>query len=154
MSKIEIIEATEKHVSTIVYLVRSLLIELDPSAEEELDILSLEDITRRLIHQNKLWALLAYTGEEFIGVLTLHECASIYAGGIFGEISELYVVPQYRSKSIGDQLISSSFKKAKALGWKRLEVGIPPISNSPRTLKFYENMEFKCTGTRMKYVFS
>ena len=40
------------------------------------------------------WALLAKTSAgEAVGVITLNECAAIYAGGRFGEIPELYVEP-------------------------------------------------------------
>lgn len=114
MQQIKIIEASQNDVENVAELVKSLLLELEPSAAEEL------------------------------------ECAAIYAGGVFGEISELYVRPEYRSSEIGGLLLSSALEKARELKWKRLEVGSPPPNENPRTIKFYEKKGFKCTGSRLR----
>ncbi len=50
-----------------------------------------------------------------IGVITLHECAAIYAGGIFGEISELYVKPEFSSLKVGELLLASAIEYGKDL---------------------------------------
>lgn len=56
-----------------------------------------------------VWALLAIAVDGTpVGVLTLNECAAIYAGGKFGEISELYVSPNYRSLGIGVRLVDEA----------------------------------------------
>ncbi len=74
-------------------------------------------------------------------------------GGVFGEISELYVEPEFRALNIGELLLNSAIEKGKSLHWRRIEVGSPPPSESPRTIRFYENKGFICTGLRLKRQF-
>jgi predicted S18 family serine protease len=93
LNNIEVIEALEHNSNDVSELVKSLLLELSPSAKEEIEGSSLENLTKDLLNSSKIWAFLAKKNETFIGVITLHECAAIYAGGVFGEISELYVKP-------------------------------------------------------------
>ena len=63
--------------------------------------------------KSKFW-LLGASRDQFsldprdVGVVTLNECAAIYSGGRFGEISELYVVPDYRSKGVGAMLMEAA----------------------------------------------
>jgi len=71
-------------------------------------------------------------------------------GGILGEISELYVHPDFRSLKVGKLLLDSAVEKGNELNWRRLEVGTPPLNESPRTIKFYEDQGFTCTGSRMR----
>ena len=150
MKNIKVIEATDNDFYDVSELVTNLLVELEPSAEAEIESMDLDRIARTLLTSSKIWAFLAKYDEKTIGVITLHECAAIYAGGVFGEISELYVKPEYRSLKIGDLLLNSAIDKGRELGWKRLEVGSPPPSESPRTFKFYEDKGFKCTGSRLR----
>ena len=150
LNNIEVIEALEHNSKDVSELVKSLLLELAPAAKEEVEGSSLDNLTKDLLNSSKIWAFLAKKNETFIGVITLHECAAIYAGGVFGEISELYVKPEFRSSNIGDLLLSCAIEKGKTLKWKRLEVGSPPSSESPRTIRFYENKGFKCTGSRLR----
>jgi GNAT superfamily N-acetyltransferase len=149
MHNITVIEASN-HFEDIAGLVKDLLIELEPSAKEEIEGKELESITKTLLETSKIWAFLARSNNKNIGVITLHECASIYAGGVFGEISEFYVKPEFRSSNIGQRLLSSAIEKGRERDWKRLEVGSPPVNESPRTLKFYENNGFECTGPRLR----
>lgn len=134
----------------VAQLVKALLIELEPAEESKLDNAGLEHIAKELINSSKIWAFIAKHQNESIGVITLHECAAIYAGGIFGEISELYVKPEFRSLSVGELLLKAALEKGKSLGWKRLEVGSPPPADSPRTIQFYEREGFACTGSRLR----
>lgn len=150
MQNIKVIEASENDFEDVSELVSDLLVELEPSAADKIESMRLEQVTRTLLNSSKIWAFLAKLDGTAIGVITLHECAAIYAGGTFGEISELYVKPEYRSLKIGDLLLSSATQKGRALGWKRLEVGSPPPNESPRTIKFYESKGFKCTGSRLR----
>ncbi len=106
------------------------------------------------MESHKIEVFLAYEADSAIGVVTLHECAAIYAGGIFGEISELYVMSQYRSMKVGEMLINEAIQYAKSKNWQRIEVGTPPPNDSPRTLQFYQQAGFKATGTRMRYLVS
>jgi ribosomal protein S18 acetylase RimI-like enzyme len=83
---------------------------------------------------------------------TLHECAAIYAGGVFGEISELYVKPECRSLKVGELLLTTVIEFGKTREWKRLEVGSPSSDDSPRTFNFYEKQGFQCTGARLRFL--
>src|SRR5215475_2899520 len=81
------------------------------------------ETSRKLLAGPGVWAFLAETSEgEPAGVLTLNACAAIYAGGHFGEISELYVRPEYRSTSVGKKLIEAAVEFGKRQAWTRLEV--------------------------------
>ena len=146
---IEIIEATPKHADSVADLVLALLVELEPHARETLSQQGLPATTRTLLSDGQIIALLAFDKHTPIGVLTLHACAAIYAGGVFGEISELYVAPAYRSQALGQQLIDAAMAKARVLGWKRLEVGSPPADAWPRSVRFYESNGFRASGTRL-----
>jgi GNAT superfamily N-acetyltransferase len=84
------------------------------------------------------------------GVLTLNACAAIYAGGRFGEITELYVRPAFRSQKIGTQLIQAAIEFGKAQGWTRLEVCAPPVPPWERSVSFYQRNGFLLLGPRLK----
>lgn len=150
MSSIHIIEAAENDAKIVAVLIAELLTELEPEAEKDIKQMGLAQIAASLLAQEKIWVLLAKQDEQCIGVVTLHECAAIYAGGVFGEISELYVKPKYRSAKVGEQLILAAKQKAKARHWKRLEVGTPPAEGHARTVRFYEAQGFMATGIRMR----
>jgi len=152
MQNIHVCEVIESQFKDVSDLVKELLIELEPGGAEKLENMKLDEVTKKLLSSSKIFAFLAKHNDENIGVITLHECAAIYAGGIFGEISELYVRPEYRSSKIGELLLESAFEKGRMLGWKRLEVGSPPVNKSPRTIQFYEGKGFKITGSRLRYL--
>jgi GNAT superfamily N-acetyltransferase len=148
--KIEIVEASKDDVLEVTGLVAALLMELEPESRDEVVSMPLMAIASNLFEARKIYAFLAIDEGAPIGVITLHECAAIYAGGLFGEISEMYVKPEYRSGAIGKLLIQASIKKAQELNWQRIEVGTPPPETSKKTVRFYENNNFKATGTRLK----
>ncbi len=150
MIHIEITEAGTNEFRDVSVQVTKLLLELEPEASKEIEEMDLPSITLKLLESSKIYAFLAKHNDITVGVITLHECAAIYAGGVFGEISELYVNPGYRSSNVGKLLVDSAIKKAKEFGWSRLEVGTPPSEKWPRTLRFYERYGFKGTGTRMR----
>ncbi|WP_084456957.1 GNAT family N-acetyltransferase [Desulfogranum mediterraneum] len=146
----EIVEARLDDMSEVAALVRALLLELEPALSEEILAMSCEQVARRLFAEGKLHAFLAREGGRAVGVITLNECAAIYAGGVFGEISELYVLPGHRSRSIGRRLLDAAADKASSLEWKRLEVGTPAPAAWPETVRFYEANSFKHTGARLR----
>lgn len=94
-------------------------------------------------------AFLAFEDNECIGVMTLNECAAIYNGGPFGQISELYVSPDARSKGIGSQLLNAAVKHARERGWPKLEVGAPSVPTWQRTVDFYKANGFFEIGPRL-----
>jgi len=152
MRNIEIVKVSSGDFQDVAELIKSSLIELEPSAIEEIENTNLNVIAKDLLTNSKIWAFLAKKDTVNMGVVTLHECAAIYAGGVFGEISELYVKPEFRSLQVGELLLSSAIEYGKSRGWKRLEVGSPPTNESPRTFKFYEKQGFQCTGSRLRFL--
>jgi GNAT superfamily N-acetyltransferase len=83
-------------------------------------------------------------------VLTLNACAAIYAGGRFGEITELYVRPELRSEGIGTRLIHAARVFGTAQGWTRLEVCTPTVPQWDRSVMFYQQNGFLLLGPRLK----
>ena len=150
MTGVEIIEASPNESGIVSELVFALLRELEPGAEGEISEMDLPSITGELLSRGKIIAFIARSGEENIGVITLHECAAIYAGGLFGEISELYVAPAHRSRDVGGRLVKAALLRGRELGWKRLEVGTPPPGEWPKTTNFYLRNHFKATGARLR----
>ncbi len=96
------------------------------------------------------WALLAYLDPEVpVGILTLNECTAIYAFGHFGEISELYVEPEYRSAGVGAALVNEAIQFGRERGWPLLEVGAPDVPKWQRTVDFYLRCGFSMVGPRL-----
>ncbi len=131
-------------------LVTALLAELEPGAEAELAAMSLPQQAQTLLADQLIFAFIARMADVPVGVITLHRCAALYAGGVFGEVSELYVMPEYRSLKIGEQLLDQATEFAAEQGWQRLEVGAPPQAEFPRAQRFYESNGFVCTGQRLR----
>jgi GNAT superfamily N-acetyltransferase len=97
-----------------------------------------------------VWSFLATTRDDRdVGVIMLNECAAIYSGGPFGEISELYVVPEFRSKGVGAQLIEAAVTLGRERGWPDIEVGAPSVPAWQRTVDFYLGCGFEEVGPRL-----
>jgi GNAT superfamily N-acetyltransferase len=94
----------------------------------------------------------AYNQNEIVGFGALCESHSLYAEGAFGIIQEFYVMPEYRSKEIGKELIREIIKFAEAKKWNRLELCTPPVPEFNGTVDFYQTNGFEITGGhKMKY---
>jgi len=93
---------------------------------------------------------IAIYNKEIIGFICFIESYSIYAGGKFGILNELYVKPQFRSQGIGEKLMSYANQVKEIKGWSRLEVSTPEESKWKRTLNFYLKEGFIQTGVKMK----
>ncbi|MCZ8521783.1 MULTISPECIES: GNAT family N-acetyltransferase [Paenibacillus] len=96
----------------------------------------------------RVWLALQEASGEPAGFLSLHGSASLYAGGRFGIIQELYVRPADRSHGLGRRLLEAAAAYAAESGWKRLEVCTPPLPAFERSLAFYEREGFVVTGGR------
>ena len=98
-----------------------------------------------------VWSFLATTRDDRdVGVVTLNECAAIYAGGRFGEISELYVVPDSRSKNVGALLTEAAAAFGRKREWPFIEVGAPSVPVWQRTVDFYLKCGFEEIGPRLQ----
>ena len=58
----------------------------------------------------------------------------MYAGGHFGEITELFVRPALRRQRVGKQLLDAAIEFGKKQDWTRLEVCAPPVFGTVRVL--------------------
>ena len=94
-------------------------------------------------------AYLMLQDQDIVGFISLNECCSTYAGGAFGEITEFYVRPQFRSRQYGEQLLSHAKAIAHSKNWRELEVGAPAFPRWSRTIAFYKNNGFKEIGPRL-----
>ena len=145
-------EATIADVNLVTKLAHLLLAEITPLKKTPPTEEEIYEVAKDLIGVNaSVWAFIATCdGDEAIGLLTLNECAAIYAGGRFGEISEFYVTPGGRSKGIGAKLLDAAREFGILRNWKRLEVGAPDVPRWERTVKFYLNNGFEEVGTRLR----
>jgi GNAT superfamily N-acetyltransferase len=65
-------------------------------------------------------------------------------------LSELYVVPQFRSEGAGQELIREAVRFGHERNWGRLEVGAPDVPRWNRTVSFYRKNGFTEVGPRLK----
>jgi len=142
-------QASSSHAERVGGLVYELLSELYPdlgySGEKCIET------ARTLLAENEgVWSFLATTHDHRdVGVIMLNECAAIYSGGQFGEISELYVVREFRSQGVGEQLIEAAVTLGKERGWPDIEVGAPSVPAWQRTVDFYRRCGFDEVGPRL-----
>jgi len=96
-------------------------------------------------------AYLAFDGRgRAIGVATLSESWAAYAGGRYGILNEMYVVPEHRSRQVGARLIAAVRAHGRKRGWRRLDVTAPESPRWDRSRRFYESLGFVFTGPKLK----
>ncbi len=141
--------ADESHKHEVATLLAALFEEVGHSPDYDAIAAIFDDIDADDRHST----LLAMNEEEeVVGVVTLVETLSLYAGGRIGVLNELYVVPEYRSEGVGKILLDASKELGEERGWVRLEVTTPGEEYA-RTLRFYEREGFMLIGPRYKYMF-
>ncbi len=132
-------------------LVFSLLNELFAEQSHLFPIEKLKKAAAKLlVPESGVWSFLAMIGDDVVGMINLNECSAIYAGGKFGEITELYVKPEFRSQEIGEKLISWAKDFARERAWEVLEVGAPDVPRCQRTVNFYLKNGFSEVGPRLE----
>lgn len=89
--------------------------------------------------------------DALVGLLTLSESFAIYAGGPYGVIDEMYVLPAWRSRGIGRLLVGEAKAIGRQRGWQRLDVTAPESERWSATRRFYEREGFAFTGPKLKY---
>jgi len=120
------------------------------SGGEAPDLAKVRTTTQLVLQLESVTGLLALVDETPVGLLMLNECAAIYAGGRFGEISELYVEPEFRSDGVAAKLIEDAVRLGQGRNWNRLEVGAPDQPVWKRTFDFYLRNGFAEVGPRLR----
>ncbi|HMG15628.1 MAG TPA: GNAT family N-acetyltransferase [Saprospiraceae bacterium] len=148
---LKIIEATPQDSNIIIELIKALYIELGEESES-VGFLNAA-IVYELLNNGKteIYLVLDET-ENIIGIQTLTECQSLYAGGTYGIIDELYVLPDFREHGIGSLMLSFIKEIGKERKWNRIELTGPTEERWKRTIDFYERSGFVFTGPKMKYL--
>jgi GNAT superfamily N-acetyltransferase len=143
--------ATARDRDLVLGLVERLLRELEDSPGE-FDGVDRAGVLRGMVRAGDRFAsFLARTPEgEAAGVVTVVESFAIYAGGDYGVIDELYVVPEFRSRGVGRLLIEAVKMRGRERGWLRVDVTAPPEKRWARTVKFYESQGFVFTGPKLR----
>ena len=111
---------------------------------------ALQPAAEELLASGSVTGFAAYGLERPVGLLMLNQCAAVYAGGRFGEITELFVEPGWRSRGVAAALVSAAAEHGRQQGWKRLEVGAPGQPAWNRTLAFYQRCGFDEVGPRLR----
>ncbi|MHC4476198.1 MAG: GNAT family N-acetyltransferase [Planctomycetota bacterium] len=143
--------ATESDAKVTVNLVKALLDELN-GTPIEWDTDKAVDLCKEMIGLEDYIVFHSVNDEgEIVGVITIAESESLYAGGKIGIIQELYVVPSMRSQQLGRSLIQKAVEYAHNRKWHRLEVGAPAYPQWSRTKSFYVREGFTEIGPRLKY---
>ncbi len=104
----------------------------------DVDIPLAEKLCKKFMEQGIYTVVAAFNNDRIVGFGALCESHSLYAEGTFGSIQEFYVLPEFRSKSIGKELLESLVSYAKSRQWVRLELCTPPIPEFDRTVSFYK----------------
>ena len=148
MIKISVQAAQDKDVAIVSSFVHALLDELSGGKPPAIE--GVTEVAEVILAGSSVITAIAYADDDPVGVMTLNECAAIYAGGKFGEISELYVRPDMRSQGVAQQLLDHAQQEPRARGWKRIEVGAPSQPDWHRTLNFYLRNGFDEVGPRLR----
>lgn len=139
--------ADESHTDAVAHMLAALFEEVGHTPDAE-QIASIFHHIESSDHHSTLLAL--DDDDDPVGVLTIVETLSLYAGGYIGVINELYVMPDYRSEGVGKMLLDAAKNLAEERGWERLEVTTPG-NEYDKTLRFYEREGFMAIGPRYKY---
>ena len=153
MDDIKIVPVSKDCYRDLSVMVGELLFEIMNTINQRVfdyDAQETEERAKELIESGKYWVFIArIEGEdEPVGFISLYESYALYAQGAYGTIPELYVKSGWRSKHIGNELLSKAIDFSVKKGWHRLEVTTPPLPEFDRTLNFYEKNGFVISGGR------
>ncbi|MFM0045628.1 GNAT family N-acetyltransferase [Paraburkholderia sediminicola] len=145
---IELRRSTPDDVAAVGRLVECLFAELnDGQAGPAYQTSSVE---RVLQDTERSFGYLAFDDQDPVGILLMTDGVAIFAGGAFGQITELYVTPEFRSKGIAAMLMHQAADFGRSRGWRRLDVGAPHQPRWHRTLGFYLSEGFVEVGPRLR----
>ena len=132
-----------------IQLLKELYLELGEE-EESIKFLDKNFITGIIDSGKTEIYLVKINNKQIVGLMTLTECHSIYAGGEYGLLDEMYIRPEFRSHKIGSELIGKIKQIGKERNWKRVDVTTPTEKRWQRTVDFYEKSGFIFTGSKFK----
>jgi GNAT superfamily N-acetyltransferase len=113
----------------------------------------LEKAARELIEDPGAGAVVvAETGGELVGVLAASWQQAIHVPGHYATIQDLWVLPAWRSRAIGHDLVEGLCELAAEQGVDRIEVGLPKedFERIGATEAFYRANGFNHLGPRMR----
>ena len=110
----------------------------------------LDSVETVLRDSERSFGFVATSDEGALGLLMLAEAVAIFAGGAFGQITELYVKPEHRSRGIASLLVQRAAAFGRQRGWKRMDVGAPHQPRWNRSLNFYKSGGFVEVGPRLR----
>ncbi len=134
------------HIAELAVCLTNEIIERTGAELFNVDLPSTKTLCQQFMENGQYHVIAAYGDDKIIGFATLCESHSLYAEGTFGIIQELYVSPNYRSNTIGRQLIEAAVDYADNMNWKRLELCTPPLPAFEKTVEFYQSNGFDITG--------
>ena len=117
----------------------------------------LEAATRKLLEDPALGALfVAEADGEIVGVLAASWQHAVHVPGRYGVVQDLWVRADWRSRTIGRDLLEALAALAREQGIARLEVGLPQDSFAAieATRSFYLANDFAPLGPRMRRLLS
>jgi GNAT superfamily N-acetyltransferase len=142
--------ATVDDAPAVASAVEALLIELGGERPSGTD---LREAARRLAEDPDTGALLVAEDDgAIVGVLAASWQYAIHVPGRYGTIQDLWVHPEWRSRSLGRELILALVREATEAGVPRLEVGLPQegFAQLEATERFYRENDFRPLGPRMR----
>jgi GNAT superfamily N-acetyltransferase len=153
MRNIEINQIQSSDYDDLTYMVGKLLNEIMDKINVKVFNFNAEETkvrAKELVTKKKYWVFVARDLEanENVGFVSLYESYGLYSEGAYGTIPELFVRPEWRSKSIGKMLLQKAISFGEIQGWKRLEVTTPPLPQFDKTLSFYQANGFEISGGR------
>jgi GNAT superfamily N-acetyltransferase len=143
-------QAAAEDAPAVAVAIEQLLVELGGERPERGE---LEASARALIDDPEVGAvLIAETGGELVGVLATSWQQAIHVPGRYCTIQDLWVLPAWRSRAIGHDLIDALCELAAKQGVGRIEVGLPKESfeRIGATESFYRANGFAHLGPRMR----
>lgn len=148
---IQIRRASADSAPIVAALVRELTAEISlkcASAKFQYDTALTAALCADWLRDERYRVLLAYAGDEAVGVITLSETYALYAGGRIGVIQECFVAPGYRGRGVGRDLIQAALSIGAELGWACTELCTPPLPEFSQTIEFYQQHGFAPVGGR------
>lgn len=109
-------------------------------------------VSEILKRTDRCFGFLATSDGVAIGIAMATEGVAIFAGGAYGQITELYVAPAFRSRGVAALLVQRVVALGRERGWRRIDVGAPPQPEWRRSVQFYVREGFVEVGPRLKRI--